>query len=530
MKFEKIKPIIIVILILINLTPIWIFKYFPTQDGSTHIHTAQAIKDYNNPEYTKFREYYQINLSPFPNWSAQIVLILFMYVFPSLIAEKLLITVYAVLLPLSIMYMINSVNKRKSYYGIPQLMSLLFVHNFLLYMGFYNFMLSLPPCFFAIGYWWRNREKIRIKQVLIMNILIFSTYFSHIVSYGVLVILIIMLSFIYLTIECVKQYKTARKIKSIFPYIIKFAVILASITPSAILLYMYLNKSGVGHNYPSIRELIKALFPIETLYYISKTQKIIAYSVSILIILLILYTLIRDKFRIKGNILEFNLTGKDYFLLSSFTLLIIYLSAPSDMAGGGFISNRLILYPPLLLLPWISINYHKIMKRTIEGIVILLCLINISMLNYYVWKFNGVMQEFVSGVELVGNDNAIIGLIRDRMGWFMRVEPFAGGTNYYCIDRGNVNLVNYQANLIYFGINFKPNLNRPDIATLAYEPNKLDFGNYVKDVPYIVAWGLADNSDTEKNVLNYYKLITRTDKLKVFESLMVGAKHLPHER
>jgi len=517
MKSDKTK-LIIVVLILINLTPIWFFKYFPTQDGSTHIHTAQAIKDYNKPEYIKFREYYQINLSPFPNWSAQIVLILFMYVFPSLIAEKLLLTVYAVLLPLSVIYMINGVNERKSYFGIPQLMSLLFVHNFLLYMGFYNFVLSLPPCFYALGYWWRNRDKLKIKQALILNALLFSTYFSHIVSYAVLVVLMIMLSFIYLTIECVKQYKTVRKLESIASYLIKIAVVLASITPSAVLMYIYLNKSGVSQNYPSIRELIKALFPIETLYYISKTQKIIAYSVSILIILLILYTLIHDKLRAKGNILEFNLSGKDYFLFSSFTMLIIYLAAPSDMAGGGFISNRLILYPPLLLLPWISANYQKIVKQVIAGVIIVLCLVNVSMLNYYVWKFNGVMQEFVSGVDLVGNDNAIIGLMRNRMGWFLRVEPYAGGTNYYCIDRRNVNLVNYQANLIYFGINFKPNLNRPDIATLAYEPQKLDFGNYAKDVPYIVAWGLADNSDIEKNVLSYYKLIMRTDNLKIYES------------
>lgn len=516
MKLSK-TNIIIMALILINLTPIWCFKYFPTQDGSTHIHTAQAIKELNNPEYTKFREYYQINYFPFPNWSAQIVLILFMFIFPTLIAEKLLLTVYSVLLPMSVIYLIKSVNKRDSYTLIPQLLSLLFVHNFLLYMGFYNFMLSLPPCFYALGYWWRNRGKFRVIQALIINVLLFFAYFSHIVSYGVLVVLLVILALIYTIINCIQKYKIEKKLKSLVPYLVNFAIVIASIIPSTIPLYMYLKKSGVGRGYASMRDLLNALFPIETLYYISKTQKIIAYSVSILILLLILYTLIHDKIRIKGSILEFSLTGKDYFLFASFAVLIIYLTAPSDMAGGGFISNRLILYPPLLLLPWVSNNYHIIIKRMVEGLIILICLANIVMLDYYVWKFNGVMQEFVSGVDLVGSNNAIIGLMRDRRGWFLRVEPYAGGTNYYCIDNKNVSFVNYQANLIYFGINFKPDLNRPNMATLIYEPNKLDFGNYAKDVPYIVAWGLADNSDVEKNVLSYYKLIKKTDNLKIFQ-------------
>jgi hypothetical protein len=516
MKLSKAK-IVIVALILINLTPIWCFRYFPTQDGSTHIHTAQAIKELNNQEYTKFREYYRINYFPFPNWSAQIILILLIFIFPAMIAEKLLLTVYAVLLPLSIIYLIKSVNRRDSYTFIPQLLSLLFVHNFLLYMGFYNFVLSLPPCFFALGYWWRNRDRFGAIQALIINILLFSTYFSHIVSYTVLVFLLVILVVIHTIIGCIQQYNIARRLRVFLPYLHRLAVILASIVPSSILLCMYLKKSGIGRSYAPMRDLLNALFPIETLYYISKNQKIIAYSVSILILLLILYTLIRDKIRVRGNILEFYLTGRDCFLLSSFALLIIYLTAPSSMGGGGFISNRLILYPPLLLLPWISNNYQKIVRRMVEGLIILICLVNITMLNYYVWKFNGVMREFVSGVDLVGSNNAIIGLMRDRKGGFLRVEPFAGGTNYYCIDNKNVNLVNYQADHIYFGINFKPDLNRPDIATLAYEPGKLDFGNYAKDVPYIVAWGLPDDSDVEKNVLSYYKLIKRTDHLKIFQ-------------
>ena len=108
--------------------------------------------------------------------------------------------------------------------------------------------------------------------------------------------------------------------------------------------------------------------------------------------------------------------------------------------------------------------------------------------------------------------------MRDRNGGFLRVAPYAGGTNYYCIDNGNINLVNYQANQIYFGINFKPGLNRPPTALLSGDPKQLDFGNYTH-VPYIVAWGLADDSPVDQNVKKYYELIKKTEHLKIFKSL-----------
>jgi len=507
--------LIVLLLIVLHLTPVWLFKYFPTQDGSTHLHTAQVMKDYHKPEYTKFREYYKYNLSPFPNRAAQALLIPLMYLFPSLIAEKILVTIYAFLLPLSVMYLIESVNGRRPPPLIPSLLSLMFIHNFPLYMGFYSFVLSLPLYFFSLGYWWRNRRKLRIKQFLILNSLLFATYFSHLVSYVISLFSITFLALIYFAVESLKE----RDVKQYLSSIGGFGFTVASLAPSFALMCFYLRKSGMKRSYTPIRKLIDGLFPIETLYYISSSQKIIAYPVTILLLFLFLYTLWRGKLRLRGNVLEINLTERDYFLALSLAALVIYLVSPSSMARGGFINNRLILYPPLLLLPWLSDRYNPILKRIIAGFIVLLCLVNLVMLNYYVSKFNGVMKEFMSGVNLVGRNNAIIGLMRDRRGWFLRVEPYAGGTNYYCIDNGNVNLVNYQAERIYFGINFKPGLNRPSVWTIAYHPERIDFGKYVHDVPYIVAWGLTDDSDVNRNVLKHYKLIWRRGKLKIFEAI-----------
>ena len=63
---------LVIALLLLHLVPIWAFKFIPTQDGLNHIYNAYILKDYNNPEYTKLREVYYLNVRPFPNWGANL--------------------------------------------------------------------------------------------------------------------------------------------------------------------------------------------------------------------------------------------------------------------------------------------------------------------------------------------------------------------------------------------------------------------------------------------------------------------------
>ena len=59
--------LLIGVLIVVYLLPIWLFPYFPTQDGVSHVYNSQILTEYGNPEY-QFGDYYEINWYPFPNW------------------------------------------------------------------------------------------------------------------------------------------------------------------------------------------------------------------------------------------------------------------------------------------------------------------------------------------------------------------------------------------------------------------------------------------------------------------------------
>ena len=77
------KRILIFVLLVLHVLPLWIFTYFPSQDGPAHIYNAYVLKVFHDAEEgALMRQYYQLNLTLFPNWFTHAFLMLLMYVIP----------------------------------------------------------------------------------------------------------------------------------------------------------------------------------------------------------------------------------------------------------------------------------------------------------------------------------------------------------------------------------------------------------------------------------------------------------------
>ena len=109
----SVGQIIIIALLVIHLLPVWIFAYFPTQDGASHIYNSYVLKEYHKHENYRLREVYELRLTLFPNWTSHAFLALLMYVFPPIICEKILISICIGLLPLSLFYFLNERSERE---------------------------------------------------------------------------------------------------------------------------------------------------------------------------------------------------------------------------------------------------------------------------------------------------------------------------------------------------------------------------------------------------------------------------------
>ena len=99
LNFKKLQ----IFLILVHLLPIWLFAYFPTQDGPSHIYNSQVLREYWNPEYG-FQMFYNINWHLFPNWLSHFALAVLMGVFSPFIAEKVYLSAYVIFFPIAILY------------------------------------------------------------------------------------------------------------------------------------------------------------------------------------------------------------------------------------------------------------------------------------------------------------------------------------------------------------------------------------------------------------------------------------------
>src|SRR4051812_10065217 len=170
-------------LALLYVVPFWIVHYLPTVDGPCHTYNTWVLLHHDDPRYPLFRQYYEVNAAPYPNWTGHAVMALLMLVVPPLAAEKLLVSAYALTFLAGIWYLVGSVRpgggRWLAFLAFP------FVFNHLFQYGFYNFSLSLALFPIVLGFWWRYRDRPASPVYWVgINLLLASCYFSHILSFG----------------------------------------------------------------------------------------------------------------------------------------------------------------------------------------------------------------------------------------------------------------------------------------------------------------------------------------------------------
>ena len=173
------------VLMSIQVLSVWIIRYYPSQDGPSHLYNAAVLANYDRvPVY---REFYSIHVSPAGNLLAQLLQSGLLKIAGEFAAEKLLLTLYVVLLPLSFRVLLATATAELSPFV---LCGLVFLPNFFFYMGFWNFCLSIPLLLFALTYFRRRRRHWTPAAVIAFALLSFLTYSAHLLSWALLSMLI----------------------------------------------------------------------------------------------------------------------------------------------------------------------------------------------------------------------------------------------------------------------------------------------------------------------------------------------------
>ncbi len=166
--------LLIAALFALHLSPIWAWPYFPSQDGPSHVDNALIFKDY--AAEPRYQEYFRLRFEPLPNWFTQAALILLLWAAPPFLAEKILLTVYAILFPLALAYLNRAVQPTRGEIGL--LVGSLSTYHFLLYKGFYNFSFGVLFYLVLLGYWWQHQDRCDRRTAVVLNLLLILTYLN----------------------------------------------------------------------------------------------------------------------------------------------------------------------------------------------------------------------------------------------------------------------------------------------------------------------------------------------------------------
>jgi hypothetical protein len=187
---KKTEQDIFILIIVFNLLRFATPSVFPTLDGPSHLANASIIKNLILEPHGFLANIYTLNPVAVPNWTTHAILALLLVFLPAWLAEKVLLFILVAGFPLAFRKLVNTINPTKSYLSF---LVFPFTLSSFLFFGFFNFCISVIFFLITLDFWLNNYHKpLRVKFILGLSALVTLIYFSHILSYGLLLIFISM--------------------------------------------------------------------------------------------------------------------------------------------------------------------------------------------------------------------------------------------------------------------------------------------------------------------------------------------------
>ncbi len=507
-------------IVLINLIPLFITKYFPTVDGPAHLYNARLIIDLLANNASPLAEYFVFNSNLNPNWSAHFILSGLLLIFPAFLAEKILLMSYLLFFPVSFRFLFKTLNIQENYllyFIFP------FTYSFMFYFGFYNFHIGLIFFFITIGFWVKFlKSGLNYPRLLLLLFLTLCVFFSHLFILAMLFMVITLLNLK----DFIALFKstTDNKNSIIKSILLQIAVIFPVVVLT--LFYFYSNPIVAGtFDYLSSHDLWKMVQQVQPAKGISYGKEaVFAKWIFILLSLIAAYLLILRIKHINKPLKNSTLT---WGLLALITLVGLFV-LPNGTPTFGFISSRLVLFFFLFLIIFLATHKVPLWLKVVS--FILINYVNIALLKIYVQssaQMNIVSENILSASENIKPYSTVLP-INESDNWI-----FSHISNYLGADKPMIILENYEASLNYFPLKWNPERKikfQLDSMEELLNTFPMTAHNHQEQVDYIFLLAdpkLAPTEEQENNIKtlleNYYELIYQSEdkSIKLFKNAFI---------
>ncbi len=465
MKRPSGEALLLGALIAIHLVPVWTLSYFPSQDGPAHLAIANILREYGGPGGQALREYFVLEPGAVTNWFVYFLLTHVLRFLPLALAEKAFLSAYVILLPLSVRYAVRAVEPRNA---ILALLSLPFIYNYLLGMGFYNFCCSLVAFFFALGYWLRHRERLGWLHGTVFAVLTLWVYLCHVVSVGALLAAIGTL--------CLFDLRR----RTILPTAL-------ALLPTVALMLVFVGRTASEITSIPVKDKLVKLLTLDVLASFDPRTRYVAYTAAVLF----------------GILAFWGRKSRWLAVFAVFAALVLLM--PTNVGDGGFIELRLSLFPFFALILWLAVSELSVpLRRGIQVAAIGLSLALLGLL-WTRWRVLDVyLAEYLSAEERIPEGSTVLPLSYSHLGTgpdggeiSYRVQPFVHAGSHITARKPVVDLRLYAANYEgYFPVHYRPELNPYSHIAQGYwaerVPPWVEFLTYPRRtggrVDYVLIW------------------------------------------
>jgi hypothetical protein len=501
---QRLELLIFTLVTLFNLYPFVALRFFPTLDGASHMSNANLINQIVLYHNDLIRQFFIINPEPIPNWTTHLILSLGGLFLPAFLAEKILIIILLTGTPFAFRSLIRTIapgNPLFAYFIFP------FTQSMFFYLGFYNFCIGVLFLLISLTFWLRNYQQMNHPRNLArLAALILITWFSHILLFGVLLLVIgihLLATLVHQTLTHRSYAKTA--LHTFFSGI--GHLLLASAVPLLLFIYFFLSR-------PETRDVI-FLPPAELTRNLLQMKPLIVFNaitegalVSHLMLTVVgLFTvgavlLLKSFFSRKKttglpDAHGSNKTNAAWLLTSMLSLTALYFILPDAMGNASFTTCRLIFLAFLMAILWLST--FPIPKWIVLIAAIIVLYINFSLLNLKRTKLEELEKIAIACNKAADyvTPNSIVLPMFCMDNWF--VGHFV---DYIAIDKPMVMLYNYECETGYFpvknNISKRPNyfLGNPAIhhRLIRFERNQ---ERPFKKIDYVFIVGGCSSGNTD---------------------------------
>ena len=496
-------------LLAVLLLPLWLFPYIPTQDGPAHLETAAtllALKDSNF-----LGGFYDANWRLATNQVYHALLVALGSFLPLLLAEKLVLSAYALLVPAATLFALRGL-PGASRFGVFLIFPVVYAYVF--YLGFYNLAFGLPLFLLALGLYFRlaglEDSPGRTLTTGLMTVLLAATlvlsYFVHIMAAASTLLALAVMT----TVRLVGRGDIGGGNRRT----LSFSALAAAPT-LALMGFFFVTTPGAmpteATNFLNLPELLQTFFvhPPNLTYALYSPLVLHTWLDAVftlpLYLLLVALTLVALVQGLKGRVPAPELSAA----LLVFVFIIVW--SPNRLGEVGWLPDRFLPYGYALLVLWLATAPLSARGWRVVSLTSLSLWGALSLYRLPVHAaLNSSVQEYVEATQVIQEDSTVLPLslsqpvLPNLQALYpnLRYDAVRHALGYAALDKRIVNLANYQAAKGYFPLRYKDarnpavHLSEGGLGALEYPPFSLDIAAYRREtgaaVDYVIFWGELD--------------------------------------